>query len=230
MRSIFRPCHALLLGALVGALGCAGTRLPRGAIPETEYHIYPPDALEITIRPEPAIQRTVVVRPDGNISLDLVGDVEARGKTIEQLRSELETRLREFIKNPDVTVLLASSASRVFFVFGEVERTGRFPLIGDVHTLDALGQAGGPTRFASMNGSRLVRPGVEGPRVFEIRFADLAYDGVPDTNYLLQNGDVVYVPPNLWARVGYALQVVFFPIQQVFGLGRTATRTVYGSP
>jgi polysaccharide export outer membrane protein len=214
-----------LLALLVAA--CTGARLPRGATADAEYHVFPPDSLQITIRPEPAIQRTVVVRPDGNISLDLVGDVYARGKTVEQLRSEIEARLREFIRNPDVTVVLEQSASRVFFVFGEVNRTGRFPLIGDVDALEALGTAGGPTRFASMNGSRLVRPGAEGSRVFEVRFGDIAYQGVPDTNYVLQDGDVIYVPPNLAARIGFGLQIVFFPLQQIFGLGGSAARTVF---
>jgi hypothetical protein len=62
--------------------------------------------------------------------------------------------------------------------------------------------------------------------VFEVRFADIAYQGVPDTNYVLQDGDVIYVPPNLSARIGFAIQVIFFPVQQILGLGGSAARTV----
>jgi polysaccharide export outer membrane protein len=188
---------------------------------QAEYHIAPPDTLAIVVRPEPEISRQVIVRPDGRISFDLIGDVDVRGRTVEDVRAEITRRLKEFIVQPDVTVVLARSESRTFFVFGEVIRPGAYPLIGDVTALSALGAAGGPTRFASENDARLVRPSPEGELVYGVHYEAMTQSGHGQTNYMLQPGDVIYVPPNGFARVGYALGVIFFPLQQILGLGGT---------
>jgi polysaccharide export outer membrane protein len=188
---------------------------------QAEYHIAPPDVLEITVRPEPLIEREVAVRPDGRISFDLIGDVDARGRTIPELRTEIAARLKEYIVQPDVTVQLKTSASRTYFIFGEVARPGAYPIIGDVTAVHALGVAGGATRMASLDSSRLVRPSTEGELTYPIYFEAITESGYGQTNYLLQPGDVVYVPPNAFAKVGYAMGVVFFPLQQILGLGGT---------
>jgi polysaccharide export outer membrane protein len=186
---------------------------------QAEYHIAPPDVLRVTVRPAPEITREIVVRPDGRISFDLIGDVDVRGRTVEQVRQEIAQRLKEFIVQPDVTVELAKSESRTYFVFGEVARPGAYPLIGEVTALRALGSAGGPTRFAAQDDARLVRPSPEGQLVYGVRFEQMTQAGFGQTNYMLQPGDVIYVPPHGFAKVGYALGVVFFPLQQILGLG-----------
>jgi polysaccharide biosynthesis/export protein len=210
---------ALLCAASLGCMTSAGS--PGQPSLQAEYHIAPPDILEITVRPEPLIERELVVRPDGRISVDLIGDVEARGRTIPELRTEIATRLKEYIVQPDVTVQLKSSASRTYFIFGEVARPGAYPIIGDVTAVHALGVAGGATHMASLDKSRLVRPSSEGELTYPIFFGAITEAGYGQTNYLLQPGDVVYVPPNAFAKVGYALGIVFFPLQQILGLGGT---------
>lgn len=222
-REFGNPVRALL-GSLVcsASLACmtpAGN--PGTPSLQAEYHIAPPDTLTIMVRPEPEISRQLVVRPDGRISFDLIGDVEVRGRTVEDVRMEISRRLKEFIVQPDVTVLLAKSESRTYYVFGEVMRPGAYALLGDVTALNALGAAGGPTRFASQNDSRLVRPSTEGELVYGVHYESMTQSGYGQTNYLLQPGDVIYVPPNGFARVGYALGVIFFPLQQILGLGGT---------
>lgn len=214
--------------AWIGSLLCAAnlacsTPVGNPGVPsvQAEYHIAPPDVLRVTVRPEPEIVRELVVRPDGRISFDLIGDVDVRGRTIEDVRKEISVRLKEFIVQPDVTVQLQKSESRNYFVFGEVLRPGAYPLIGEVTALSALGAAGGPTRFAAQDDSRLVRPSSEGELVYGVRFEDITESGYGQTNYVLQPGDVIYVPPNGFAKVGYALGVVFFPLQQILGLGGT---------
>jgi len=193
-----------------------------GAPPlQAEYHIAPPDTLRVTVRPEPVIERELTVRPDGRVSMDLIGDVEVRGRTVEDVRLEIASRLKEFIVQPDVTVQLIRSESRTFYILGEVARPGAYPLVGDVTALYALGMAGGPTRFASQDDARLVRPSSEGETIYAVHFEAMTQYGYGATNYMLQPGDVVYVPPNAWARVGYALGVIFFPLQQILGLGGT---------
>lgn len=213
----------LLCAAGLGCVSSAGH--PGLPSLQAEYRIAPPDILVITVRPDPQIERELTVRPDGRISLDLIGDVDARGKTVEEIRSEISVRLKEFIVQPDVTVLLRASNSRTFFIFGEVNRPGAYPIVGDVTAVHALGSAAGPTRMAALDSARLVRPSPEGELTYPIYFAAITEAGYGQTNYLLQPGDVVYVPPNLSARIGYALQLIFFPLQQVLGLGGTVINT-----
>ena len=172
---------------------------PGGPSTQAEYHIAPPDTLRITVRPEPAITRELIVRPDGRISFDLIGDVDVRARTVEDVRLEIARRLKEFIVQPDVTVVLSKSESRTYFVFGEVVRPGVYPLVGDVTVLSALGAAGGPTRFAAQDDSRLVRPSSEGKLVYGVYFESITQSGEGRTNYALQPGDVIYVPPNGFA-------------------------------
>jgi polysaccharide export outer membrane protein len=220
----FSKSSRAALVALVCAL-CVGCTTPIGdpGVPslQAEYHIAPPDTLTITVRPEPQIERSIVVRPDGRISFDLIGDVDVRGRTVEEVRVEIVRRLKEFIVQPDVTVVLAKSESRTYYIFGEVLRPGAYALIGEVTALGALGASGGPTRFAAQDDSRLVRPAPEGQFVYGVRFEAITQSGMGQTNYILQPGDVIYVPPNGFAKVGYALGVVFFPLQQILGLGGT---------
>src|SRR5262245_34622813 len=137
----------LLLAAASG--GCL-TSAGHPGMPSTsaEYRIAPPDQLTITVRPEPEIVRELVVRPDGRISFDLIGDGEVRGHTVDEVRNEITRRLKEYIVQPDVTVALTRSESRMFYVFGEVMRPGGYPLIGDATVLQAIGAAGGTTRYA----------------------------------------------------------------------------------
>ena len=213
---------AQLLCVLLITQGCAGSvGPPARPLTDVEYHVAPPDVLSILVRPDPAIQRTVTVRPDGKISLDLIGDVRVFGKTIVQIQEEIEARMSEFIVHPDVTVLLEASNSRQFYIFGEVARPGSYRLIGDVTVADALAQAAGPARFASLSSSRLIRPTAEIPLTFKIDLEAITFKGDGTTNYELQPGDILYVPPNIWGRFGYALGTIFFPVQQILGLGRS---------
>ncbi len=221
-REVSRVLRGVLVVLCAAALGCHSTGGNPGS-PSllAEYRIAPPDVLTITVRPDPQIERELTVRPDGRISFDLIGDVEARGRTVEEVRLDIATRLKEFIVQPDVTVLLTTSQSRTFFILGEVNRPGAYPIIGDVSAVHALGLGGGPTRMASLDNAKLVRPSPEGELTYPIHFGAITEHGYGATNYQLQPGDVVYVPPNLSARIGYALQLIFFPLQQVLGLGGT---------
>ena len=147
------------------------------------------------------------------ISVELIGEVEVRGKLVSEVQAEIKQRLREFIVQPEVTVTLASTHSRYFYVFGEVGRAGAYPLDGDVTVLQGLFVAGGPTFFAVLDSSRLIRPTLGESEVFLIDYEAITERGTADTNYLLEPNDVIYVPPNLSARIGYTIQIIMFPIQ-----------------
>jgi polysaccharide export outer membrane protein len=222
----FLRALTLLAVAVVCSACLTGGGRPAAPAMQAEYHIAPPDTLAIVVRPEPAIEREVVVRPDGRISLDLIGDVEVRGRTVQDVRNEVTRRLKEFIVQPDVTVTLTRSESRMFYVFGEVGRPGAYPLIGDVTALYALGIAGGSTKFADEDDAWLVRPTIEGQRTYPVYLRAISRYGHGETNYLLQPGDVIYVPPTWSAKIGYAIQNFTYPITAILGLGGSQAITV----
>jgi polysaccharide export outer membrane protein len=215
------------LGVLL-SVACAGTpTVPGQPSAEVLYHVAPPDVLEIIVRPEPTIQRAVTVRPDGYVSIDLLGDIQVEGKTVQEIRKEITSRITDFIVAPDVAVTLVQSNSRRFYVLGQVSRPGVFPLIGRVTVTEALAQAGGATILASLNTSRLVRPEEDSPGAYAIHYDDIVKKGDLATNYELQPGDLIYVPPGLPARIGFAIQSIFYPVQAIFGLGGGFGRMVY---
>ena len=206
--------------AVLLSIGCAGTpTTPGKPFAHAEYHVAPPDVLEITIRPEPAIERLVTIRPDGYISLDLIGDILVEGKTVNEIRREVVSRITDFIVAPDVAVTLSQSNSRRIYVLGQVRAPGVFPLIGRITAVEALAQARDATILASLNKSRLVRLGEDGLEVYAIRYDDIVKRGDPTTNYELQPGDLIYVPPGIMARIGFGIQAIFYPVQAIFGLG-----------
>jgi polysaccharide export outer membrane protein len=214
-----RTAPLALVATLLVASACL-TPIPPGATrpyTEPEYRVAPPDQLSITVRPAPEIQRELTVRPDGNISMDLIGDLRVQGKTVAEIRDDVEKRMKEFVVQPDVTVTLISSNSRRVHVLGEVNAPGAYPINGEMRVVDAISGAGGPTRLAS-DAIRLVRPGEEGG-VYGVDFDGITQLADAGTNYVLQPGDVIYVPPTVSARIGYAIQVIFYPIQAIIGLG-----------
>jgi polysaccharide export outer membrane protein len=188
------------MGVLM-SLACAGTPVSPGR-PTTppEYHVAPPDLLLVTVRPDPAIERQVTVRPDGSVSLDLIGDVQVEGKTVNEIRAEITNRITDYIVAPDVTVELVQSKSRRFYVFGQVKRPGAFPLIGRVTAVEALAQAGDVNVLASADSSHLVRPNDEGAGVYAVRYNDIPdrirhpIHVLPDPGHLRSRGPMGSLP------------------------------------
>lgn len=189
------------------------------------YTIGPPDRLRIVILPDPPIEREVVVRPDGIISIDLVGDVPASGRTTEEVARDIETRILRFKRNATVTVSLQTSASPQLTMLGEVSRPATFPLTADTNVIKAVGLAGGVTRFAAKDRIRLIRMNEAGPKVYKVDLSAIER-GDYATNYPLRGGDVLIVLPTGTASTGYMFQRIFFPLQQILGLGANVATTV----
>ncbi len=213
----------LALGLAPGLAGCASTA---GPPPTAEagrpYRIGPPDQLVITILPAPEIQRQVTVRPDGMISIDLVGDIPAAGRTPDEVAHDIEQRIGRFKRDAVVTVALTQSLSTEITVLGEVGRPSTFPLSRETRLVEALGTVGGPRPYANKDAIRIIRFVDGQTKIFQCDLAAIE-KGDLSTNYLLQGGDVIVVPPTFIARVGYALQSLLFPFQQVFGATRNVT-------
>lgn len=215
---------AVALG--LGACSTSGAGLgPPPAPAPLPYRIGPPDRLSITVLPDPAISRNVTVRPDGMISIDLVGDIPVAGRTTEEVASDIQVRISRYKRDAVVTVALESSLSSEITILGEVGSQTTFPLTRQTRMIEALGQVGGITRYGNKNRVRLIRLVDGNTHVFYSDF-EAMQNGDLSTNYLLQGGDVIVVPPTTGAAIGYAIQSVLFPIQQLLGFGTTITTKV----
>ncbi len=229
-RGLHPALRALCLAPLAFLVACATAGPGSGPptlSPQTgqPYRVGPPDNLRISILPEPEILRDVVVRPDGMISVDLIGDVPAAGRTVDEISKDIERRIGRFKRDARASVALVAALSTEITVLGEVGRPSTFPLERETRVIEALGTVGGPSLFADENGVRVIRV-VEGvPQIYMVNI-DAIQKGDLSTNLTLQGGDIIVVPPSGFARVGYAIQSLLFPFQQLLGLGSRVSTTV----
>ena len=220
-RRLRASCAALAL-VCGAALGCATTPAPP---PKRDmaatYVVNAPDELHVTILPDPAIERDVKVRPDGMISIDLIGDVPAAGRSVSQVAADVEQRIARFKRGAAVTISLKVSSSNSVTVLGEVERPQDWALSKDTRVAEAVGHVGGPKFTASKGRIRVVRSGGGEAVVLLVNLNDIQ-GGDQRTNLILMEGDIVYVPPTWWARIGYVVQAILFPFNPLLGLGTAA--------
>jgi polysaccharide export outer membrane protein len=179
------------------------------------------DELRVTILPEPVVQEEVIVRPDGMISISLAGDVQASGRTVAQIGADIERRIVRFKREAKVDVALTAANSTAITVLGEVGGQGSFPLVKETRVSEALGMVGGLTTFAKRSEVRVIRTLGSEAQVFIVDM-DAIVRGDQATNIVLHSGDIVYAPPSVWARVGYVVQAMLFPIQPLLGIGMSA--------
>lgn len=175
--------------------GAAGSQLALSQKNNGAYIMGPEDLLSINVWKEPELSLTVPVRPDGMITLPLLGDVKASGLTPLELRAKLIGELRAYISNPEVAVIVREINSRKFNIVGEVARPGSYSLAGQVSVLDAIAIAGGFREFAKTKKVYVLRRLPDGSHA-RMRFN---YRGVVKGKKLSQNvelkaGDTVVVP------------------------------------
>ena len=217
------------LGVLLIALGAAACAVnpaaqPRGAGTES-YRVGPPDELFVSVLPEPVIERMAVVRPDGFISIDLIGDVQATGRTVSEISADVQQKISRFKRDAAVTVSVVSAQSNSITIFGQVNAPGTFTLQRDTRISEALGMAGGSTIFASKGRIRVIRS--LGPKT-EIMMVSLSeiQNGDLESNIELAGGDIIVVPANALARFGFALQTLLFPLQPALSFGASTLGAV----
>jgi polysaccharide export outer membrane protein len=216
---------SLIIGLSLLA-ACAGPKGPPAAPASQPYRVGPPDELVVTILPDPIIERTVVVRPDGMISVDLIGDLAAADRTPEEIAADIERRISRFKRNAKVTVALSQSLSAQITVLGEVGNVSTFPLGRDTRAVEAIGMVGGPTLLGAKSRIRVIRFQDGTTSIYRVNLSAIE-DGDLRTNILLQGGDLVVVPPTYWATFGHFLRAFFYPIQQILGLGGRGATTIY---
>lgn len=176
-------------------VGQPENRVNAPLIDNKSYVIGENDVLEIDVWKEKEISRTIPVRPDGKISLPLVGEVQASGMTPMQLQEDLTKRLKTYIENPEVTVIVGDPRSHQFNVVGEVMRPGSYPLSQAMTVLDAVAQAGGFKDFAKETKIYVLRPMPGGIRVrIPFNYKRVIQGRDLQENVALKPGDTIVVP------------------------------------
>ncbi len=163
----------------------------------SEYVIGVADHLSILVWKNPDLSGDAIVRPDGTITMPLIGDLTADGKTPTQLKEEITRQLARFVRDEGavVTVAVTGVNSYSFSVSGNVEKPGLYASQKYVTVLEAVQLAGGPNRFASPNGTKLLRRDRKGKlRVIPINYPAVLDGTQPEANLLLMTGDQIYVP------------------------------------
>lgn len=208
------------LAALAAALGCVTPQPPPPAKDPAIYRVGAPDELLVTVLPEPVLTESVLVRPDGMISIQLIGDVVARGRTIDEIAAEIEERIARYKRGPRVSVALAQTASTSVTVLGEVNGVSTFPLVKETRIAELLARVGGTTSRANADEIRVIRVVAGRTQIHEVDLHAIQ-GGDLRTNIVVEPGDLIYVAPTLLAKIGYAIQAVLFPFQPILGFGQS---------
>lgn len=195
-------CVAVLPICVFVAAGCRDTALPPAPHVTTSvgapyYLIGPGDALDLFVWRNEDLQKTVRVRPDGRISVPLIDDIEAAGKTPSQLAREIEGKLAAFVVEPVVTVMVvdfSGTFDQQIRVIGEAQKPQAIPYRDRMTVLDVMIAVGGLTEFASGNRAVVSRRSDGREQQYRVRLDDLIRDGDISANVEMNPGDILIIP------------------------------------
>ena len=197
-------CLAVLAGLGLTACGMSAPAFAAGEtapgapaepapINDETFRIGVEDVLAISVWRDADLTREVPVRPDGRISMPLLQDIDAAGKTPKELAQEIQRRLKEYLSSPSVTVTVKEVNSLKAYLTGEVLRPGPILLRSPVRLLQGIALAGGLTPFGGRGGVIIYRKSAQGEKVIELSYKDLLTGKKPEDNLMLEPGDTVVV-------------------------------------
>lgn len=225
---------------LASVTGCASQnhadlvaflRAHENEISSGEYRVAPPDAIRIHAATAPEIDGvTQQIRSDGKIALRLVGEVQVAGMTPEETAGKLQEILARYYVDPQVMVEVVDFRSKKFFVLGQVEAPKPYPYTGRDTLLSAIATAK-PNFIAWLSKVKVVRPSpdMDGRHVVTVDVNKLIKEGNASENFLLQEGDIVYVPPTPLGWLGLRVREVLFPLSPLISAYTLPTSIVYAT-
>lgn len=203
MNRCCRLVALLFVSVLAGCASSAGTRsaptLDSDRMAVSAYHIGVDDQLQISVWQNPDLSVTVPVRPDGKITVPLIGDVQAGGQTPEAVAATIQGKLKSYVRDPQVAVILTQLRSHEYLsrvrVTGAVRTPVSLPYRQGMTILDLVLAAGGTTEFAAPDRTELYRRDGDGAtQAYAVQLGKILQKGELATNYPVQPGDVVTVP------------------------------------
>lgn len=185
----------------------AGQQIP-------EYVIGDDDELRITVWQNADLDQDCVVRPDGRISFPLVGDIVAKGLTLSQLKQEIAQRLKEFVRQPQVSIAIKKMGGSKIVILGEVAKPGIYNVSGAKTVFEAIAMAGGQTQHAVLASVVIIRDVLRKPQAKRVNLVRMMNGRNLGPDLMLRPEDVVFVPKKFIADLGYFLGQVVQPIAQ----------------
>jgi polysaccharide export outer membrane protein len=170
--------------------------------PAESYKIGVDDIVQVNVWRNDELSMSMPVRPDGKISMPLIGDVVAGGKTPEEVATDIRDRLAVYIKDPNVTVILTELRNNEYIsrvrVTGAVTTPMSLPYRQGMTVLDAVLAAGGINEFAAPDRAKLYRRTQAGTQVMDVQLGGILHEGKLSTNHVLKPGDIITVPERLF--------------------------------
>ena len=197
-----KPASLLIVAFLVQALFCPAQNKAPGDQPAqaavtpsiTEsFVIGASDVIAVSVFKEPTLSNSLLVRPDGMISMPLLGDVKASGKTPLQLADEIGTKLKKYVQDPNVTVILNQMNSKRVFLIGEIGKTGPIEMTPGMTLLEAIATAGGLGQYANAKKIYILRNEAGTQQKIPVHYKQ-ALKGDLSLNLILNPGDTIVVP------------------------------------
>ncbi|MBI4833823.1 MAG: polysaccharide biosynthesis/export family protein [Planctomycetes bacterium] len=207
----------LLAGCETGPAAYPPNVRPQAYSPEEvkqriEYKISANDVIEVFVWKNEDLSRDVTVRPDGKISLPLIGETLAEGKTLEELDDELTRKYAEYLVSPDISLVVKKFAEEKVFALGEVSRPGVYTISGTLSLVDLVSQAGGWTKAAKISNVFIIRGTVaKEPDVILVNMKEIMR-GNTRGNVVLYPKDIVYIPSTVISDVGKFISEYIGPI------------------
>lgn len=164
---------------------------------KNEYVLGPEDSIEISVWKSPDLSTAMIVRPDGMISLPLIGEIKAKGRTAKELKEVIEQKLGEYKQDPVVSVIVREANSQAIYIMGEITRPGKYLLRSETRILQAISLAGGFTIGANKDNIIILRKSFtnpEGKRI-RVRYSDIISGKSPEANILIRSGDTIVLQP-----------------------------------
>jgi polysaccharide export outer membrane protein len=201
---------------LTGCASSTGTTATPLAASSESYRVGPSDELNVRVLPDPAIDLPELhVRPDGMISVELIGDVPAAGRTTDEIAAEIQQRMEQYRQAPSVSVSVVTPSSTTVSVIGEVKDAGNFPLDRDIRVAEIIAMAGDATELAATSRVRVVRRQGDQTILYLVNLDQIrGCDG--STDMLLKKGDLVVVPAAKPVVDGNKLRRALYPIEALF--------------
>jgi polysaccharide biosynthesis/export protein len=196
IRIVMVIASILLLPALFPITGAAQTQPSgeRAAPLAPDYIIGPGDVLFVSVWKDPDLTQSVPVRPDGRFSFPLIGEIQAGGRTVAQVKEEMEQKISRFVPEPVLTVGLLEIRSMFIYVIGRVNQPGRFPVYSNVDVLQALAMAGGCNTFADTKRIKVFRKSGDRTVIMDFNYNEVSSGKSLEQNIMLERSDVIVVP------------------------------------
>lgn len=216
--------HALVLVALaLAATGCSSyEHAEPSEKPTYRFRLGPRDLVRVTVWGRPELLTETEVSPDGRIALPLAGVVVVSSLTLEEASEKIAGQLKEFVRDPIVTIELREDRSSKVFVVGQVHVPGAVPFHNGITYLEAIQRSGSyEHETANVTSFLLIRDPLGAKQIYEVDMDDLLTNPHGQKDVFLQPDDIVYVKPRYVTEFAWWIRQVFAPVEAISGVGRT---------